>query len=246
LAKNRFDGRLARRQADLAVAVSEPLATRARAAGFQRVEAVPVLAPAAREGLQHPVGGCADIVFAGQFSPSKGVDVLVGAFGQVAPRHLAARLVLVGSGTEEQRLRAMVSALPAEVGGRVVFTGRMDADGVAAHMGKARVVVAASLPAMVPEGAGLTVVEAALLGRPVIVSDDPALRDLLDRSGCGLVVAPGSADALAGALDEMLSEPVKATSMGEAGRAVALQRHTVSAVVGRLRALFAELVAGSG
>lgn len=54
---------------------------------------------------------------------------------------------------------------------------------------------------------------------PVIVSDLPAQRDIVQSAQCGLVIPPRNSAALVEALHNILDNPIDAASMGEKGRA---------------------------
>jgi glycosyltransferase involved in cell wall biosynthesis len=137
----------------------------------------------------------------------------------------------------------MLERLAARLGaGRVQLLGHLDERGVSMAMARARVVVTPSLPTLRPEGSSLTVVEAALLGRPVVVSDDPGTAAVIERSGGGLVVPAGSIVALASAIDRLLDDADLAAKMGGAARAHARRHHTVHEGVARYRQLYARVI----
>ncbi len=53
---------------------------------------------------------------------------------------------------------------------------------------------------------------------PVVASDRPLIRELLEGLGCGLLVEPGDARALAEAMEYVLTHPAEAKEMGRRGR----------------------------
>lgn len=218
-----FARTVARRRVDLTVGVSSVVADRLRRAHFGRVEHVPVPA-AAPCRPPRLVGDCVDVAYVGRLTEDKGLRVLSAAFDTIAARHPASRLLVAGTGP-----------LAGWLAGRATLLGRLDAAQVSDLLGSVRVVVVPSLPALRPEGSSLSAVEAAMHGRPVLTSDDPALVEL----GLGVPVPAGSVPALAAALDRLLADPAEAARIGAAGQAVARARHTVDAVVGRMRELYA-------
>ena len=103
--------------------------------------------------------------------------------------------MLVGSGPDEPRLRAMVDALA--LAERVEFPGFMPAEAVSRTLADALALV---LPS-VEEQWGLVVNEALAFGLPVIVSRQVGSRDALVRDGInGHVVASDSVEQLAQAM----------------------------------------------
>ncbi|MFC7457730.1 glycosyltransferase family 4 protein [Brachybacterium sp. GCM10030267] len=70
-------------------------------------------------------------------------------------------------------------------------------------------------------------VEALALGRPVIISDLPALRETItaeDGTSCGIVVPPDDHVALAGAIARLHDDPGMTVGLVEAGRCLAAER----------------------
>src|SRR5689334_24930215 len=110
-------------------------------------------------------------------------------------------------------------------GGRLVVAGagpvhvpgarRMTAAQVSEAMGRARVVVVPSLPALRREGSSLTAAEGARHGRVVVGSDDPAVAEVVRAVG-GDVVPAGDAGALAARLQHWLDSPEEASAVGAA------------------------------
>lgn len=234
--KARWDRSVARRNVDVVIGVSAAMVAALRRAGFDPVDYVPYFAPAAPSTGATPVDACHDVVYVGRLARDKGVAVLATAFERLAPRWPRTRLVAVGDGPERSRLRALSAAVGP---GRVVLTGPLGPVGVQAAMASARVVVVPSIPARRPEGSPMVAVEAAMAGRPLVVSDDPGLRELVDLAGCGIVVPAGDERSLADAVSRLLGDGGLSVRMGQAGAGLAQRRHSAAAVVGRLRAIYA-------
>lgn len=62
-------------------------------------------------------------------------------------------------------------------------------------------------------------------GMPVISSDFPVWREIIDGAGCGLLVDPMNTDALVGAMHWVLENPQEAQAMGDRGRMAVLDRY---------------------
>jgi len=238
---SRLHRRVARRQVDVVIGVSRRLSRELTAAGFRSVEHVPQFADTAPPGLACvPVREARDVVMAGKLTPDKGVRVLAEAFVAVAARHPDARLVVAGEGPEAATLEAIAAQLGSD---RVQLLGKIDQTEVQSLFARARVVAAPAVPSIRPEGAGNTPIEAALVGRPVIVSDAPGHREFVDESGGGLVVPAGSVPDLAAALDTLLADDDLAQRLGDAGRRMAEERRSTAAVVPTVRGIYQQAIA---
>jgi glycosyltransferase involved in cell wall biosynthesis len=79
---------------------------------------------------------------------------------------------------------------------------------------------------------------------PVIVSDFPEWRALVESLGCGLAVNPSSPQAIAEAIQYLLSHPAEAAEMGRRGRQAFLRSFNWTHESNRLLELYDVLVAG--
>ncbi|MCK9240105.1 glycosyltransferase family 4 protein [Desulfocurvus sp.] len=141
----------------------------------------------------------------------KGHDVLLDAFAAVRRELPGAVLMVVGEGHLRAGLEARAEALG--LSGAVVFTGFLD--DVAPAVGAMDVSV---LPSLF-EGLGRVLLEAMAMGLPVVASRVGGIPDAVADGLTGLLVPPGDAGALAGALLAVLGDPALAARMGAAGRA---------------------------
>lgn len=161
----------------------------------------------------------------------KGQRVLLAALVQ-----LDATAVLVGrdleqGGAYEQTLRDEAERLG--VSDRVVFAGYR-ADVPALLTGADLVCLPSSA-----EGLPLVVLEAMATGKPVVATAVGGTPELVVHGKTGLLVPPGDAGELAGALGQLLADPERARRMGEAGRARVEQDFSLASCTGRVLALYA-------
>ena len=77
---------------------------------------------------------------------------------------------------------------------------------------------------------------------PVIASDFPAWRQVIESAGCGLLVDPLDPKAIAEAMRWILSHPDEAEAMGRRGRAAVEQTYNWDAEVPKLLALYGKLL----
>lgn len=158
-----------------------------------------------RHGL--PTGPLA--LYVGRLVPEKGVDVLRASWPQVRSD---ATLVVIGEGP----LAAGVAALP-----RTRFLGALPRAELAIAYAAAEVALVPSIPTpRFLEPWGLVCNEAMHQGCPVLASAAVgAVAGGLVRDGeNGLVVPPGDARALAGAIDRVLADPALTARLGAVAR----------------------------
>jgi glycosyltransferase involved in cell wall biosynthesis len=86
------------------------------------------------------------------------------------------------------------------------------------------------LPSTYGEGLPKVLVEAAACGRPVITTDHPGCRDAIIPGKTGLLIRP-NAEALASAIETLLSNPQNRQAMGRAGRRLAVEEYDIRNVV---------------
>lgn len=155
--------------------------------------------PTFRQGPGRHVG------FLGRLTSEKGVDVLIKAFRRTAAPD--DRLLIAGEGVEVSGDSALASVLRAASGDpRVVFLGRISDEDVANFYASIDVFCIPSTNSL--EAFGIVQVEALLAGVPVIASDLPGVRTIVQATGGGLVVEPGNVNALADALVTIGDLPV--------------------------------------
>ena len=156
------------------------------------------------------------VVYVGGFSPHKNLEALLRAFAKASPPTV--KLVMVGDYERDVFLSyfGTIQCLATSLGlaGRVVFTGFLADDDLAALLNHAEALV---LPSFM-EGFGLPAVEAAACGCPVIATRESPLPELLGQGG--IFVNPAEAD-IASALSEVLDSAQRRASMREAGLAAA-------------------------
>jgi glycosyltransferase involved in cell wall biosynthesis len=144
------------------------------------------------------------VIFVGQLVTIKAVDRLVEAWRLLAADGRARpedRLILVGEGPTRDALERQVA--DASLADRVTFAGAYPQATVARWLRGADVLC---LPSH-NEGTPNVIVEALASGVPVVASDVGGIPDMIEPGVSGLLVPPGDAPALAGALAAALARP---------------------------------------
>ena len=93
------------------------------------------------------------------------------------------------------------------------------------------------------EGLGLVIGEALACECPVVASELPAIRDLIDDGVTGLLARPGDARDLADKLLRVLRNPPAAAAFARRGRSLVLERFDWQKVGQRYEELFAAVSA---
>jgi glycosyltransferase involved in cell wall biosynthesis len=121
----------------------------------------------------------------------KSLDVAIRAFDLVQKEMPEARLLIMGRGPDEQRLRALTAKLGLD--DKVEFRGFQPWDELVRTLHRCQVFLNPSPK----EGWGLTVIEANQCGLPVVATDAPGLRDSVRDGETGVLVPYGDAQAMA-------------------------------------------------
>ncbi|GAB3169988.1 glycosyltransferase family 4 protein [Telluribacter humicola] len=80
------------------------------------------------------------------------------------------------------------------------------------------------------------------LGLPVITSDFPLYREVVERTQCGFCISPFDADALADAFKWLVDHPEEASAMGQRGRQAVEKKYNWQSEETALRQLYSTLI----
>jgi glycosyltransferase involved in cell wall biosynthesis len=174
-------------------------------------------------------------VAVGNLYAIKGHSYLLEALALLAARLPRLHVAIAGRGELEGPLLARARAL--QLGDRFHLLGlRPDIGNVLAG---ADVFVLPSLS----EGVPLALLEAMLAARPIVASAVGEVSTVLGGGEAGVLVPPAEPAALAGALADILTDPVHARRLGAAAAARAAEEYTLARMVERYLALYARLLA---
>jgi glycosyltransferase involved in cell wall biosynthesis len=151
-------------------------------------------------------------VFLGALNPIKGLDVLLDAWASVVEALPAAHLLVLGEGPYRAAYEQQAQALG--IAGRVRFLGFVHA-GKGDHYAAAGVLALPSRSETFP----MVILEAGAAGLPVVASDLPPLRAMVEPGRNGLLVPPEDPAALADALARLLADKPLRDRLGAANRA---------------------------
>ena len=173
------------------------------------------------------------IGFVGRLVGQKDIDTLLRAFALFAARCAPARLVIVGTGVLEARLRQRAEELG--VSSRVVWAGFRD--DIAAVMSAFDIFALTS----VYEGLGVVLLEAMASSVAVAATRVGAIPEVVADGETGFLVGPREPAALAAAFDR-LSDGALRAQFGEAGRRRVLREFTLCRMRQATDELYAQCV----
>ena len=166
----------------------------------------------------------------------KGVNLLLESM--VRLDHPNVKLVVVGDGNMREEYLRHAEGLG--LNGRAIFAGRVSAEELPRYYAMSNILV---LPSTTEgEAFGLVLVEAMASGRPVIASNLPGLRSVVDEGVNGLLAKPGDVEDLTEKLDSLLSHPELMLKMGTEGRKKAEARYAWHNIGVLLERLYSEVL----
>jgi len=179
------------------------------------------------------------IVYAGSITEMKGAREMVQAMSHL-PGNLPARLTLLGE-TEPSGLRAELEVMPGW--DKVDYLGLRERSSLAQFLYSARVGLALFHP--IPnydDSQPNKLFEYMSAGLPVVASNFPAWRALIEKLDCGLVVDPLDTRAIAGAMQWILERPSEAEAMGKRGKEAVRSTYNWNSQAASLLSLYARVL----
>jgi PEP-CTERM/exosortase A-associated glycosyltransferase len=177
------------------------------------------------------------IGYIGTFQPYEGLDLLIHALPHILKQKPQAHLVITGSGGQEPQLRSLASALDLE--DHVTFTGRLPHNQVSSIYALADMMV---YPRILTRTTALTTplkpLEAMAMGKAVMVSDVPAMQELVQPGVTGLMFRAGDVMDLASQCTSTLQSSQQREQLGRKARAWILTERQWPILVGRYREIY--------
>lgn len=164
----------------------------------------------------------------------KGQEILVRAIAELLPTHPEIFLLLVGSGREKENLEKTIRDL--HLKGRVALVGQLE------DISEALAVTDIFVhPAFHREGFGLGIAEAMAVGRPVVITDIPAINSIFRPGECSVMAKPADVSSLAGAIRFLMEAPGEKVRIAQAGRHLVGSLCDVDRMADQMEAIYREL-----
>lgn len=175
------------------------------------------------------------VVMVGRLADGKGHSILLDAVSSLRDTEMS--VCIVGDGPLYADLEQAIAER--ELVDSVFLTGFRD--DVARVLAASDVLVLPSFR----EGTPRVITEAMASGLPVVATDIAGIPEQVADGESGYLIPPGDADALAGRLAELLSNPERRDQMGTHGRERA-ERFSKDAMIGALDRLYRQLLEEQG
>ncbi|MBI2550261.1 glycosyltransferase family 4 protein, partial [Candidatus Woesearchaeota archaeon] len=191
----------------------------------------------------------------GNYEKRKGLKYLVSAFNKLHANHPNARLLVVGPGKPDSETKKMAKAANNK---GIVFVGEVSAEQLPRYYATADIFCS---PATHGESFGMVLVEAMASGKPVVASNIDGYRNVvlgssrnsnavstggfdgLVRTEAGILVPPRNPQALAAALEQLLSNEALRLSMGKKGRQIAINNFNWDVVAPQVLEVYEKVIA---
>ena len=178
------------------------------------------------------------VILAARLLWEKGIGEFEEAARILRSRGVSARFAIVGE--PDSKNPAALSAAQLETWnqeGNVECWGkRWDMPEV---FGEANIVC---LPTTYGEGVPKVLIEAAACGRPIVTTDLPGCRDIVQDKENGLLIPPNNPEALADALEKLIVSPDLRQAMGRRGRERVEQEFAIEFVVDKTLGLYRKVL----
>lgn len=177
------------------------------------------------------------LVTVGRLTEEKGHPLLLESIAALSAAGHDLSLRIIGDGPMRGALESMIERL--QLGDRVTITGWKTSDEVRQELLASRGFI---LPSYA-EGIPVVLMEALILGRPVVCTRVGGIPELVEDGGSGWLVAPGSADALTAAILRLLETPAdELVRMGRRGAERVREMHDGRREAAKLARLFEEVL----
>jgi glycosyltransferase involved in cell wall biosynthesis len=176
----------------------------------------------------------------GLLIPWKGQDLFLDATALLRQKIPHLKMLIIGGTPDdcvayEAHLRQRADA--EQLTGQVIFCGHVSA--MEAVYNGLDIVLSASTS---PEPLGTVVIEAMAMGRPLIGPNHGGAAEMMRHGVTGLLFTPSDAQSLADAIEQFYQDPSLRATLGANARATALQTFAVETHVGRIQAIYQQLL----
>jgi glycosyltransferase involved in cell wall biosynthesis len=178
------------------------------------------------------------ILYVGRLKYHKGLEYLI-----ESAKHTEAdvKYVLVGGGEFKSRLMNLTNEL--KLKDRIIFAGEVPNSELPQYYSACDIFVLPSVSRL--EAFGIVGLEAMASAKPVIISDIPGVREVIEDGVCGLLSEPMNPQDLGKKITRLLADPDLRRKMGEAGKQKVLNEFTWEKVVAQTQELYKKILSSN-
>jgi phosphatidylinositol alpha-mannosyltransferase len=173
------------------------------------------------------------IVFAGRQEPRKGLHVLLAAWPEIH-RRTGLRLTVAGADPLAVRLLLARHRVPDD---GIDVVGFLSQDDLTGTLLRAKALIA---PSLGQESFGMVLTRAFACALPVVASDIPGYREVLEPAA-SVSVPPGDERALVDAVCDLVSDEERREQLGNAAREIAVERYSWPGIARRLEGVYQQV-----
>ena len=159
--------------------------------------------------------GMANILFVGRMEERKGLKYLLSAYGQLKWNKPKTRLIILGSGKLDKETSQIISSRNLD---DILFVDHVT-NSIKLRYFKTCDIFCS--PAIGNESFGIVLLEAMASGKPIIASDIPGYKSVIENNKQGILVPAKNESAIASSILKLLNNPVLCNELGENGKAKA-------------------------
>ncbi|MBW1816712.1 MAG: glycosyltransferase [Deltaproteobacteria bacterium] len=175
-----------------------------------------------------------NILWIGRMTEEKGLAYMIEAMVEIVDKKPDVKLILVGSGGLEGRLRRMTVRLG--LGTHVSFEGKRPHYEIPNYLRRARLLVLPSLS----EGLPVAMLEALSCGIPVVGSRIGGISEVIKDGETGFLVTPGAPEELSAAIIKLLSEEKLRVEFGGNGIDLMTEKYNLTTIARKTLATYSE------
>lgn len=182
------------------------------------------------------------VCFVGNLAAWQGVEFLVCSAPYILEKCPEVRFFVVGDGAMKDKLLEIAS----EIGvlDKFTFTGRIPYENVPVYINAADVCVAPFIRDRNSKIglSALKTYEYLACGKPIVASNMPGVKELIDLSGGGISVPSEDPAELANAVVKLISDQKMRDAMGEQGRKYVIENHSWDGVARKILDICHEII----
>ena len=176
------------------------------------------------------------LLFVGRLTGGKDLSPVIASMLTIVKEHSNAKLLIVGDGPLRNRYERLVAKL--DLCDNVHFIGYIERDTLIKHYRSSHIFIFPSCS----EGLPKVVMEAMACGKPVIASDIPGVRELVEHGSNGLLVPEETAACWAEHILQLLGDEETRKAMGERNRGLMMDEFSWESVARRCKEAYLDVL----